>query len=290
MSTQSHDEASLLLHQLAQRYLQRPLTDEEQHQLRAFVANWNNQPEVKPALAARQQALQQAEAILRQGLHNAEQEQRRAVNEASALQQRLEQQEKQQLTREEQALIQLLQRANSLNELRPSHLHPGTPGHIDFIMSQVADRLGNLIQQEVAASVGKHFHAMQQQLESKINQETRGLMGQVNELETLLHKVSQQLQERQSTVQADTITFRSPDAASAAVADQPATGPETAASDKTSASSDETPAPAAELNGTAQQGDNNPAQALHSRARVTSLISGYGVESSLADPPTSKEQ
>lgn len=68
----------------------------------------------------------------------------------------------------EQAILEAVNAAGSLAELRPSHLQSGQASANQLVMSQIADRLANLVKSEVHLCFEQNFGSLKQQLENAI--------------------------------------------------------------------------------------------------------------------------
>ncbi len=149
------------LDQLARSWLKRPLTEQERQQLLDFQRSWQGSPPSDPAAQARRQAEQVIEAERQRtqdSISNILRSVRRASGEALRAQES-----------GEQALLQAVEAASSLADLRPSHLSPGQPGgSSQIVMAQIADRLANLVRSEVQRCFEQQFGSLRRQLESAL--------------------------------------------------------------------------------------------------------------------------
>ncbi|MCV4187738.1 hypothetical protein [Pseudomonas aeruginosa] len=154
------EELGRNLVQLAQRWLKRPLTSEEHEQLRQFQLGLGNDASSDPAVHARQQAeqviengRQRSEGSIRQILQNVQQASTQALRAQDS---------------GEQAILEAVNAAGSLAELRPGHLQSGQASANQLVMSQIADRLANLVKSEVRLCFEQNFGSLKQQLENTI--------------------------------------------------------------------------------------------------------------------------
>ncbi|KAB8181304.1 hypothetical protein [Marilutibacter maris] len=70
---------------------------------------------------------------------------------------------------ETHALLQVLEKAEDLGALRPSRLQPGqASSNSHVLMTQIADRLANLVKKEVESLFQSRFGALAQQLEQAL--------------------------------------------------------------------------------------------------------------------------
>ena len=77
--------------------------------------------------------------------------------------------------RESAAILKVVEQAKTLADLRPSALNTtaaGAPSDSKMVMSQIADRLANLVKAEVEQSFKQNFGRLQQQLEQAIGEFT----------------------------------------------------------------------------------------------------------------------
>ncbi len=137
-----------------------PLTSEEHEQLRQFQLGLGNDASSDPAVHARQQAeqviengRQRSEGSIRQILQNVQQASTQALRAQDS---------------GEQAILEAVNAAGSLAELRPSHLQSGQASANQLVMSQIADRLANLVKSEVRLCFEQNFGSLKQQLENAI--------------------------------------------------------------------------------------------------------------------------
>ncbi|WGW64927.1 hypothetical protein P7I89_11035 [Pseudomonas aeruginosa] len=154
------EELGRNLVQLAQLWLKRPLTSEEHEQLRQFQLGLGNDASSDPAVHARQQAeqviengRQRSEGSIRQILQNVQQASTQALRAQDS---------------GEQAILEAVNAAGSLAELRPGHLQSGQASANQLVMSQIADRLANLVKSEVRLCFEQNFGSLKQQLENAI--------------------------------------------------------------------------------------------------------------------------
>ncbi|GAB3341028.1 hypothetical protein [Marilutibacter aestuarii] len=137
----------------ATKYLGRELKPGEHASLDALVADWARTPGV---------AASQVDATLR--------ESRRAMAGTLASADALARSQLDMAAAgadgEAHALARLLDKADGLGDLRPSKLTPtavGAQGHL--VIAQIADRLANLVKQEVEARFQEHFAPLARQVE-----------------------------------------------------------------------------------------------------------------------------
>ncbi|WP_295932947.1 hypothetical protein [uncultured Xanthomonas sp.] len=157
---QPTDFATLL--QFAQRWLGRPLTRVEEEQLRRFAAETAAQPAAPAAeVAASSPSLIDAERQrvngLIQQMMQTMQNTRGDLSGATAA--------------SEAAVLRTVESAKALDQLRPGQLRPpqngeGVSNHM--VMSQIADRLANLVQSEVRACFDREFGNLAQQMQAVV--------------------------------------------------------------------------------------------------------------------------
>ncbi|MDQ1092413.1 hypothetical protein QE400_001826 [Xanthomonas sacchari] len=158
---QASDSATL--QQFAQRWLGRALTPIEEEQLRRFASETSAPPAVPAAevdgaspslIDAERQRVQGLIQQMMQKMQNT----RGELNGATAA--------------SEAAVLKAVQSANSLDQLRPGQLRPpqnGEGGMNHMVMSQIADRLANLVQAEVRACFDREFANLAQQMQAVID-------------------------------------------------------------------------------------------------------------------------
>lgn len=145
------------LQQLAQSWLNRPLTPQELARLQAFQAGQTTLSPGQQAGATLSASRAQTEASVRQALEAIQ-------NNAS---QAMQVQDK-----EEQAILKVVEAARSLAELRPASLAPlgsGVGAGGQMALSQIADRLAGLAKQEVERCFKESFGPLQNALSDVIN-------------------------------------------------------------------------------------------------------------------------
>lgn len=169
---QTEPDASTALRQLAEAFLKRPLTAEEEHELETFqrsnartpAADGSTAASGDPAEHARAQAAQavnegrmRADSAIRDILHNIQGTTTQALRAYE---------------HEEQAILKVVQAARTLADLRPSVLgaERNTPAGGRMALSQIADRLANLVKTEVEQNFQQTFGRLQQQMESAIGE------------------------------------------------------------------------------------------------------------------------
>ncbi|MGC3218557.1 hypothetical protein, partial [Pseudomonas aeruginosa] len=64
----------------------------------------------------------------------------------------------------ELAILEAVNAAGSLAELRPRHLQSGQASANQLVLSQIADRVATLVKSEVRLWVEQYFGSLQQQL------------------------------------------------------------------------------------------------------------------------------
>ncbi|MET0583087.1 MAG: hypothetical protein ABWZ08_14105 [Pseudoxanthomonas sp.] len=150
----------------AQRWLGRPLTSVEEEQLRLFAAETAASPAAPPAIpgvkvAGASLSLIDAERQrvngLIQQMMQAMQNTRGDLSGATAA--------------SEAAVLKAVESAKSLDQLRPGQLRPpqnGEGGSNHMVMSQIADRLANLVQAEVRACFDREFGNLAQQMQAVV--------------------------------------------------------------------------------------------------------------------------
>ncbi|WP_027211929.1 hypothetical protein [Burkholderia sp. WSM2232] len=176
----SDPDALASLRRLATTWLQRPLTAAELAELEQFQQSTaKEQPgqsavasavasaaaSTDPAVHARLQAAQ----ALNEGRQRSESLIREVLQKLKATAaQALQAQE-----REEQAILKIVETAQSLNDLRPSMLvtpASGLPPAAQLALPQIADRLANLVKTEVEQCFERYFGPLQRQLASALAQ------------------------------------------------------------------------------------------------------------------------
>ena len=141
------------LQQLAQSWLNRPLTPPELARLQAFQAEQTTLSPGGTLSASRAQV----EASVRQALEAIQ------SNASQAMQVQ---------DKEEQAILKVVEAARSLAELRPATLAPlgsGVGAGGQMALSQIADRLAGLARQEVERCFKESFGPLQNALSDVIN-------------------------------------------------------------------------------------------------------------------------
>lgn len=168
----SDPDALASLRRLATTWLQRPLTAAELAELEHFQQSTaKDQPgqsaasSTDPAVHARLQAAQ----VVNEGRQRSESLIREVLQKLKAsAAQALQAQE-----REEQAILKIVETAQSLNDLRPSMLvtpASGLPPAAQLALPQIADRLANLVKTEVEQCFERYFGPLQRQLASALAQ------------------------------------------------------------------------------------------------------------------------
>ncbi|MBO9879809.1 hypothetical protein [Xanthomonas sp. D-109] len=150
------------LRQFAENWLRRPLLPLEEEQLRRFASETSAPPAVPAAeTAGSSPSLIDAERERVKGLiqqmQQTMQNSRGALNGATAA--------------SEAAVLKAVQSADSLGQLRPNQLRPpqsGEGGSNHLVMSQIADRLANLVQAEVRACFEREFGSLAQQMQAVV--------------------------------------------------------------------------------------------------------------------------
>lgn len=168
--TQPTDFATL--RQFAEKWLGRPLVGAEEEQLQRFASETATPPAVPAAdVAAASPSLIDAERQRVQGLiqqmMQKMQNTRGDLNGATAA--------------SEAAVLKAVESAKSLDQLRPGQLRPpqnGEGGSNHMVMSQIADRLANLVQAEVRACFEREFGSLAQQMQAVVEAaRAQGLIG-----------------------------------------------------------------------------------------------------------------
>ncbi len=149
----TEDDLQARVRAFSSKYLGRKLKPDEQASLDALVADWTRVPGV---------AASQVDATLRESrkamagtLASADALARSQLDMAAAG-----------ADGEAHALARLLDKADGLGDLRPSKLTPskaGAQGHL--VIAQIADRLANLVKQEVEARFQERFAPLARQIE-----------------------------------------------------------------------------------------------------------------------------
>lgn len=156
------------LKQLAEQYLARSLTPDEEQQLISLQQHIQSQPTAGPTAAA-QQARQQAQQTISQGQSRASSNMRTILESIqNSTSQALQVQQT-----EEQAILKLLEGTQSLSELRPSHLQTSRAGlqpGSQLALTQIAEHLSNLAKQEVQNCFNQYFGPLTQQLQQLVGQ------------------------------------------------------------------------------------------------------------------------
>ncbi|MCC4590403.1 hypothetical protein LL974_04540 [Xanthomonas campestris pv. cannae] len=149
------------LRQFAQRWLGRALLPLEEEQLRRFASETSAPPAPAAEVDGASPSLIDAERQRVQGLiqqmMQKMQNTRSDLNGATAA--------------SEAAVLRAVQSASSLDQLRPGQLRPpqsgeGASNHM--VMSQIADRLANLVQAEVRACFEREFGSLAQQMQAVV--------------------------------------------------------------------------------------------------------------------------
>lgn len=171
--TQTQPDTADALRRVAEAWLKRPLTPAEEQELEQFqngrssdaTATASPVPSGDPAAHARAQAAQ----AVKEGYKRADSAIRNVLQRIQGTAtQALQAQE-----REEQAILKVVQAARTLADLRPSALAAagqGMPGAGGMVMSQIADRLANLVKSEVERNFQQTFGSLQLQLQKAITE------------------------------------------------------------------------------------------------------------------------
>lgn len=157
----TEDPVSIQLHALAERWLKRPLTAAEEQVLARFRqtlgggrAAVSGPPAAQAAARAVRDARQQAQAAIQGVLENARQLTQRMASERE---------------QEDRAVLQMVESARSLAELRPASLAGGgrsTSPAGQLAIAQIADRLANLVRSEVQACFEQRLSPLASRIEA----------------------------------------------------------------------------------------------------------------------------
>ncbi|MGQ5522750.1 hypothetical protein ACUHMQ_05745 [Chitinimonas sp. PSY-7] len=155
------------LRQIAEEYLSRSLSPEEEQQLLSLQQRIQNQPPATPNqnLLAQQQVQQ----TIAQGQTQASSNMRDILESIQASSSKALQVQ----ASEEQAILKLLEGSQSLAELRPSNLKPAMAGlqsASQLALTQIAEHLANLAKKEVQNCFNQYFGPLTQQLQAVITQ------------------------------------------------------------------------------------------------------------------------
>ncbi|PHV09713.1 hypothetical protein [Chitinimonas sp. BJB300] len=161
------DTLNLGLRQIAEDYLARSLSPDEEQQLLSLQQNIQSQAPAAPSQA--QLARQQVQRTIAQGQIHANSTMREILESIQASSSKaLQVQET-----EEQAILKLLESSQSLAELRPSSLQPAMAGlqaSSQLALTQIADHLSNLAKKEVENCFNQYFGPLTQQLQAVVTQ------------------------------------------------------------------------------------------------------------------------
>ncbi|GGA02150.1 hypothetical protein [Dyella caseinilytica] len=187
--TQSDPDVSAALRSVAVAWLKRPLTPQEEQELDAFQAGSgaasggaSDQASGDPAAYARAQA----EQAVKEGQARTD----TAIRDVLQKIQSTTTQALQANDRETQAILKVVEAAKTLADLRPSALNTSgasAPTNSRIAMSQIADRLANLVKTEVEQSFKQNFGRLQQQLEQAIG-EINAVREQVQQTSSVTNK------------------------------------------------------------------------------------------------------
>ena len=161
----SEDPISTQLHTLAERWLKRPLTAAETQELARFRQSLEHggaaaagQPVAQAAARAVHDARQQAQAAIQNVLEGARQLTQRMASERE---------------QEDRAILRMVESASSLADLRPSAL-PGGDEHASpagqIAITQIADRLANLVRTEVQACFERRLSPLASRVEALLGE------------------------------------------------------------------------------------------------------------------------
>jgi len=173
MST-SETTVSAALRGLAAKWLNRPLNKAELQELDRFVlARAGAAPETSATSAAPAPAnpAALARAQTEQLLDDGRQRTALLIRDVLQRLRATAEQALQAQEREEQAILNVVQAARSLGDLRPSALAPAAsnlPSTAQLALPQIADRLANLVKSEVERCFQQSFGPLQQQLAEAI--------------------------------------------------------------------------------------------------------------------------
>lgn len=162
-----------VVRRLAEAWLKRPLTPTEEIELNAFMRTVAETPPAQAAAVKSSDPAAHARAQASQALTEGQARTGAAIRDilqkiSGTTAQALQAQE-----REEQAILKVVEAAKTLSDLRPSALGVAASGVATgerMVMSQIADRLANLVKTEVEQSFRQSFGRLQQQLESAIGE------------------------------------------------------------------------------------------------------------------------
>ncbi len=163
----SEDDLAAQLHQLAEGWLKRPLTADEERELAVFrsafaagrdhgVDSFSDQVRAQ-ATRAVNEGRQRAQAAIQSVLQGSQQVAQQVARERE---------------HEDQAILRVVEAAKSLADLRPSALHQARDGETPggrIVIAQIADRLANLVKAEVDACFERQVGPLVQKIEAAVN-------------------------------------------------------------------------------------------------------------------------
>ncbi|MCF7222276.1 hypothetical protein [Marilutibacter chinensis] len=147
--------------EFSERYLKRTLTEAERDTLERLVADGMRLSPSPPAtpdpMKLVADAVRAGQRSIDQTLSQAREDATRQLERAAAG-----------ADSETHDLLRLLEKAEDLGSLRPSRLHPGQSSTSHVLMTQIADRLANLVKKEVESLFQTRFGLLAQQLEQAL--------------------------------------------------------------------------------------------------------------------------
>jgi hypothetical protein len=170
--SQTDQDPSAALRSIAVAWLKRSLTAQEEQELMAFQKSMG-EPAGNASVPASSDPAAHARAQAEQALKEGQARTDTTVREVLQKIQSTTTQALQAQDREAQAILKVVEAAKSLTDLRPSALNASAanvPANSRIAMSQIADRLANLVKTEVEQSFKQNFGRLQQQLEQAISE------------------------------------------------------------------------------------------------------------------------
>lgn len=165
MSTSENDLAEKL-HQLAENWLKRPLTVAEEQELAAFGRTLMADSDHGGSFSDQVKA--QATRVVNEGRQRAQ----AAIQSVLQSSQQVAHQVAREREQEDQAILRVVEAAESLADLRPSALHQARDGETPggrIVIAQIADRLANLVKAEVDACFERQIGPLVQKIEAAVN-------------------------------------------------------------------------------------------------------------------------
>lgn len=162
----SVDDVATQLHQLAERWLKRPLTADEERDLAAFRSALPAGPDHGGGV------FDQVKAQAAQAVDEGRQRAQAAIQSVLRGSQQVAQQVALEREQEDQAILKVVEAAKSLADLRPSALHQARDGETPggrMVIAQIADRLANLVKAEVDACFEHQVGPLVRKIEAVVN-------------------------------------------------------------------------------------------------------------------------